>query len=129
MSEEIIAGLKNAMQRGDSLDKAVQSFINAGYNPVEVRQAANDLSSGASTILFQEPETHPMQQQFQQPRLLPLLPQSPQQYLQPPRESMQSEEPKKRGFITLLILLLLLLVAGIILLIFYGEELLAMLFG
>jgi len=40
IKEEIAAGIKNAIERGDSLEKAKQSFINAGYNPQEVEQAA-----------------------------------------------------------------------------------------
>ena len=40
MREDIVTGLKNAMQRGESLEKSMQSFINAGYNPIEVKQAA-----------------------------------------------------------------------------------------
>lgn len=42
--EEIIGGLRNAIERGASLEQAVQSFINAGYNPIEVKQAAQSLS-------------------------------------------------------------------------------------
>ena len=52
--EEIIGGLKNALERGDSLEKAVQSFVNSGYNPQEVRTAANDLSHGATAIVHRQ---------------------------------------------------------------------------
>lgn len=51
MRDEISAGLKNALERGESLDKAVQTFINSGYNPVEVKEAAKNVGSGASTIV------------------------------------------------------------------------------
>ena len=55
--EEIIGGLKNAVERGESIDKAVQSFINAGYNANEVREAANLVTSGVATqILTQSSE-------------------------------------------------------------------------
>ncbi len=50
MREEIVAGLKNAMARGTSLEQAVQSFINAGYNSSEVSEAANFLSNSAMNI-------------------------------------------------------------------------------
>jgi hypothetical protein len=50
MREEVEAGLRNAVERGDNLEDAVNSFINAGYNPVEVREAANNISSGATQI-------------------------------------------------------------------------------
>lgn len=44
MNEEIAAGLKNAMEHGASLEKAIQSFINAGYNAQDVRDAGKSLS-------------------------------------------------------------------------------------
>lgn len=50
MNNEILGGLKNALERGESIDKAVQSFINAGYNPQLVHQAAIELSSGTTQI-------------------------------------------------------------------------------
>ena len=58
--EEIIGGIKNAMERGDSFEKAVQSFVNAGYNPGEVRAAADQMSRGAMPIVEgKEPEQQP----------------------------------------------------------------------
>lgn len=51
MREEIESGMRNALERGDTLEQAIDSFINAGYNPVEVREAANNISLGASTIV------------------------------------------------------------------------------
>ena len=66
--DEIVSGLKNAVERGSTIEQAVQSFINAGYNPVEVRQAADFMSSGATSI-----STQPMPQQF---------PPTPQQFPQ-----------------------------------------------
>ncbi len=53
MKDEIEAGLQNAMERGESLEQAKQSFINAGYNPQEVAEAGNRMSSygGASSIM------------------------------------------------------------------------------
>lgn len=42
--EEIIGGLKNALDRGESLERAKQSFVNAGYSQDEVNEAALHLS-------------------------------------------------------------------------------------
>lgn len=50
MREEIVAGLKNAIARGSSIEQATQSFINAGYNPSEVSEAANFLSNSAMSV-------------------------------------------------------------------------------
>lgn len=56
MKEELISGLQNAVERGATLEAAVQSFINAGYNPQEVREAARNFSSGVSTMLNYSPD-------------------------------------------------------------------------
>jgi hypothetical protein len=55
MREELEAGLKNAIERGSTLEEAIQSFINAGYNPVEVKEAANNISSGVTNIITNQP--------------------------------------------------------------------------
>lgn len=52
MKDEILAGLRNALDRGSSVEEAVQSFINSGYNPQEVRAAAEVLSGGVSDIVY-----------------------------------------------------------------------------
>ncbi|MBI5149017.1 hypothetical protein HZA33_05030 [Candidatus Pacearchaeota archaeon] len=38
--EEIVAGIRNALDRGQSMDQAIQSFILAGYTENEVNEAA-----------------------------------------------------------------------------------------
>lgn len=43
-SEEIKGGLKNALSRGENIQKAKQSFINAGYSRQEVEKAASTLN-------------------------------------------------------------------------------------
>jgi hypothetical protein len=42
--EELIGGLKNALERGDSLEKAARSFYNAGYIPEDITSATNSQS-------------------------------------------------------------------------------------
>ena len=56
MKEEIVAGMRNALEKGESIDTAVQTFINAGYNLFEVRAAAQMISSsgGISSIIKSE---------------------------------------------------------------------------
>lgn len=50
MREDIYGGLKNALDRGEDLEKAVRSFIAAGYPEPEVREAAQAISSNAPII-------------------------------------------------------------------------------
>ncbi|MBS3088174.1 hypothetical protein J4402_00165 [Candidatus Pacearchaeota archaeon] len=84
MGDEIYYGLKNALERGQSLNAAVQSFINAGYNPVEVREAekmissdggvssitgeANDLNAPVSNENFEEQKAQPLPKSGFQPK-------------------------------------------------------------
>lgn len=44
-SSEIIGGIKNAIIRGESIEKAKQSFINAGYKKEEVEKAIQIMST------------------------------------------------------------------------------------
>ncbi len=44
-AKEISGGLKNALDRGEPLSKAKQSFINAGYTPREVQEATQMIRS------------------------------------------------------------------------------------
>lgn len=53
MRDEIQSGIRNAIERGSTLEEAIQSFISAGYNPVEVKEAANSMGSVSSTIVQQ----------------------------------------------------------------------------
>ena len=56
VNEEIVTALKNAVDRGEPLEYAVQVMINSRYNPAEVREAANYVSKGALTELQPKPE-------------------------------------------------------------------------
>jgi hypothetical protein len=43
--QELAGGIKNALERGEPLAKAKQSFLNAGYNPEEINAAVNSMAS------------------------------------------------------------------------------------
>jgi len=74
MREDIIAGLKNAYERGESMQKAMQAFINAGYNKEEVEEAARFLNFSYSQQ--EQPASAPAQQTQQKMQFQP-LPKSP----------------------------------------------------
>jgi hypothetical protein len=132
--EDIVAGLKNAMARGQSLEQAVQSFIRAGYNDLEVREAAKSLSFGASSIVAgnaQGGQSLPVPQGQVQPS---------QQVQQAQQVVSQSIAPKKLSeirpipqvgakpkrvnmtLIVILIIILLLLVGALVFMIFWGPD-------
>ena len=71
MKEEIVAGLRNAMERGYSLEQAIQSFINAGYNPLDVREAANVFESVSHIVYSSEENKAPVEGQENQVQLNP----------------------------------------------------------
>jgi len=47
---EIAGGLKNALDRGEPLTKAKQSFLNAGYKPAEIAAAVQKMPAASSQI-------------------------------------------------------------------------------
>ena len=49
MKDELIYGIRNSMERGFSMEESIASFVNAGYNPGEVDEAAK-IVSGASPL-------------------------------------------------------------------------------
>lgn len=51
--EDIVAGLKNALERGEPMQKAMASFINAGYTPAEVEEASKS-ASGIMPVISQQ---------------------------------------------------------------------------
>ncbi len=44
--EEVKTGLQNAISRGESLERAMQTLIIAGYNTQEVQEAARQINMG-----------------------------------------------------------------------------------
>ncbi len=131
--EDIIQGLKNALERGYSLALAKQSFINAGYNPRDVEAAAREISGG---IITEMPANQPNQQiQPVQYQNGPQLQKSFQQLSQPNQQvqrqplqlnqmQFQSQQPprsRKSGLIIFLIILLLVLLGALLATIFFKD--------
>ena len=126
--EEIVAGLKNAVARGQSLEAGMQSLIVAGYDENDVKEAAGYVDMGAIASL---PPTDSKIQQIKQTLV--------QQKEQPTAEikqtykqlpNQQEIKPKKKispGFIILIIILILLII-GVVGFIFFGETILTKLF-
>ena len=43
LNDEIIGGLISALSRGESLEKAMMTFYNAGYEKEEIEDSAKDV--------------------------------------------------------------------------------------
>ena len=54
VKQEIVAGLRNAIERGADLERAKYSFISAGYPPEEVEEAARSVKED-SVIAHERP--------------------------------------------------------------------------
>ena len=127
MREDIIAGLKNAYERGESVEKAVQAFISAGYNPNEVKEAAKILGFSDSQQEEQKPQSSVQEPIPQKPQFQP-LPKSPSLTQEVPitetssaqttmpLSNSEKSEPKRK----LKILNILLWITGLIILIVIG---------
>ncbi len=120
--EELVTGLKNALARGQSLEKAINSLLSSGYNPDEVRDAASYANVGVTGNMgvvnsFPKNEVEQTQEaQFQQVKLVQKLNDS-------------TAEPKKSKVgLMILISLLVLLVIGIFGIVLFGDQILQTLF-
>jgi len=128
VKQDLFEGLKAAVQRGESLSQAVQSFQNAGYNSQDVQEAARALQSGnipapqtqqpVPTTQIKKPQTRPQK----------LPPQPIVQKRQTKKISSYQQKPKK-GFFKSWILILILAIVLILLIgvltgvILFKEEL------
>lgn len=123
MKEEISSGIKNAIERGSSLEKAVQSFINAGYNPDEVNQAAAMVSQSTSEIIVQ---SNPLKSNIPNSNPTPVPAQNTEnsKTIVIP-STIPLDKPKHHNrLIIILLVVLFLLASGIISLIMFKDTIL-----
>jgi len=135
MIDEIMGGLKGALEHGYSLDAAVRSMINAGYNPAEVKQAASMLDQGVSSFtsgsslspnsIPQEKYSNSSNDSLQVPQNSEPENKSPEQLILP------KEEPKKKSkkWIVILLIILLIVIVGLAGIIILSDQLLSLLTG
>lgn len=140
--EEIVEGLRVAINKGEPLKQAMMSFFNAGFDKKDVEEAAKALSARTlqqrSGLALQQQQV-PIQQQTQ-PQIMPLpgqiqqqIPVQPiQQFRQLPQTfqpvQMVSDYGKKPGMtsliITIILIFLLLSLLGILsAVVLFKEEL------
>ncbi len=55
VNEEIVGGLRLALERGESMNKAMMTFFNAGYTKEEIEEAAKTLSQMPAAAQIQPP--------------------------------------------------------------------------
>jgi hypothetical protein len=121
--EEIKVGLTNAINRGESIEKAIQTLLSAGYNPQEIQEVAGsiNLSSTSNLVKTQEHKPLPSESQVQGYKPLPS---------EKPTQENTGEKIRKKPSLTLIILLIVVLLVslGIAAFMFFGETILNTLF-
>lgn len=93
----LIEGLKMALSRGETLNQAMKTFLDAGYSKIEVEKAAKYAQGEAP--------------QFP-------TPQTPQQQI---ASNYNQKEPNKLGW-ALVIILLVIILSGIVVAFFFRQE-------
>lgn len=68
VNEELVGGLKNALERGDSLKSAMMSFFNAGYDKKEIEEAAATLLNYPTAKPAPTPMKQPEQKNISPPK-------------------------------------------------------------
>jgi|SRR3989344_385992 len=126
MKEEILSGLKIALERGSSLEKAMQSFINAGYNPSDVREAGEYIGSGSILTSPQSNQQNLSQTSNQIPKNYPINIQSPNNYSLPsptPNTLLPSEKKDSRKLLIIFAIILFIIALILISLIIFKDKL------
>jgi len=104
MNDEILQGLKIAVQRGQSLRDAMMSFYNAGYKKQEIEEAARHISISSPV----------QQKQIQKPKI---------QEKQQISKYEEKTKPKSKLTLILLITAIVVLIAILVSIFFFRNEL------
>jgi len=151
VKEDIVTSLKNAIDRGESLQSAINVMINSGYNSKDVQEASKFVG-GAIQNLQPKSEEHltmPNQKNIlpkvfkKTPTQKPAPIQKPIQKTQPPTQKLQQTsqtkpsqslvgelnkiKPPKKGWLKeiILLIILLLLIGVLATLIFFRDTILS----
>jgi len=113
--EDIVAGLKNAVERGYSLEQAKQSFISAGYSKEEVEEASNFIHGG-SVLSVENKETGMLKttKTIQQPEI------------KKPEKEPFANKLKRNFKIVLLIIILMVLIALLIMTLIFRDKIIGL---
>ena len=107
---DLTGGIKNALDRGESLEKIKKSFLNAGYTKEEVEQATNEISPQAQ---FNKQQINQIPNKLQTPSQLQGLEiPSPIPHYAPLPTIPAQEEKKSHLLIIVLSILGLLILIG-----------------
>jgi len=94
MNDELTGAIRNALERGFSLEQAIQSLINAGYNSIEVNEAAKFFNQSASSISSSFTVVGPPEEKPKVKSILSFSKPQPVQQVQPPAVQKPVQQPK-----------------------------------
>jgi|TARA_Y100000310_G_scaffold48893_1_gene45220 proline dehydrogenase len=118
---DLLEGLKVAISKGETLQQAMQSFYNAGYNKRDIEESAKVLQSQIHQEQIQKPKLVKSENNIKKPSKLskPQLPKTTQKI-----SNYGQEKPFKKKIIILISLLIV--IVGVILagIFFFRENLL-----
>ena len=135
MREDIQGGLRNAMERGASLEQAIKSFLSAGYAESEVREAAKIFATPTLGVVNSAETTAFFNNAQKQVQPLPAKPpvQTPvtiQKQVQPIQQMQQGQvhgtltsgEPGTNKMIIILVVILIILVGVFIASLIFKDQ-------
>ena len=130
MKEELVEGIRQAISKGEPIEKAMMSFYNSGYSKQDIEEAAAAIQSPGFFQQMPQPvqqvispvSQQPMQKtqvtQVQQPIQQIMAVPQPQIMIQPgvvQRVSAYGPRPNKKGMaITIILVVILLFLVGIL---------------
>ena len=114
-------GLQNALERGESLRTAMQSFIDSGYLKEEVEEASKMLNKGALQDLDVPEEAIHYKTKFPK--------KNPEKETEKKDKGLESERKKWTIIAIILAIVFFILVGVLILTIFFREKIFSFLFS
>lgn len=114
--DELAGGFQNALERGEDLARAKQTFLNAGYSPQEVESAISKVSSPDFFVTPQQSSTETDLAANIQENQLPSTKQLPQTN-QPPTQ----KKSHKLLFVLLIIFTVITLAGAIVLGVYWDK--------
>lgn len=115
MREDIYGILKNAMERGATIEQAIRSLINSGYSESEVREVADQITPSALSTTGS--------QNIRSISSLPIAHQLPKPVsLQKAGIGQTLRRPNRTGIIIMLIVILLVLLGLLAMTIIFREK-------
>ena len=134
MKEELLVALRNALERGATLEQAAQSLTGAGYGTAEVQEASQFLSQGTASPTASPPTVKKVVPSTLQPAppaqppsppVSPVIPVQPLPRASPfPTGTSVPEQPKSKKMLIILGTIVVVLLILLVLTIVFGQTLL-----